>query len=395
MSTQPPRRKRRNPLAILLVVLAALAATITVSVLVVSDEDGTPEVRVVAGVKLDEEGQRAYEQAVQENDGRPDREGPDESPHGDLSREVPKVSDIQRDPDASPAEKQQAVAVATDPEARAEAIDRSQDQAQATTSGSDDISDPQTSATPTQRGCRTRFVQNRSSRNGARPALLVMHYTVSPNRPGRGDVDGITAYFNNPRAQASSNYIVDEEGHCNYVVSEQAKAWTQGFFNPWSISWEVINTGRENDYIGPANGAGLRKLGVLVSDSARRWGIPLRRARVVGCRVVVSGIIDHDTLPCGNFHTDIKPYSLSQVLAAAQRARGPRTVCPSVRKVQRKLNDHKPKRHHEPRLSEDGALGPLTRRALRRFQSAHKLPVTGRVDRPLRKELRIPCRQVR
>lgn len=176
-------------------------------------------------------------------------------------------------------------------------------------------------APPVQRGCETRLVRNRASRGSARPSLLVMHFTVSPNRPGRGDVDGVTRFFNDSHARASSNYVTDAEGNCNYIVPETAKAWTQGSFNPWAISWEVVNSGRELTYAGAPGGPGLAKLGLTLSDSARRWGIPLRRGATSGCRVVRSGIVDHDSLGCGNDHTDIRPFQLDQVIDAAVRAR--------------------------------------------------------------------------
>lgn len=186
------------------------------------------------------------------------------------------------------------------------------------TSGSDVVPERATLATFSQPGCETRAVGNFSSRSGQRPGLIVLHYTVSPNRAGTGDVASIVVFFNNPRAQASSNYVVDNEGHCAYIVSELNKAWTQGNMNPASAcSFEVINTGHEATYIGPAGGPGLRKLARVVSDCAKRWGIPLRIGATNGCSVTLTGIVDHDSLACNNFHTDIKPFSVSQVLQAA------------------------------------------------------------------------------
>jgi len=193
-----------------------------------------------------------------------------------------------------------------------------------TTRGSDVVSASAVRASAAQRGCSTRFVRNRASRGGARPSLLVMHFTVSPNRPGRGDVDGVTKYFNNPRVGASSNYVTDAEGNCNYIVPEAAKAWTQGAFNPWAISWEVVNTGRERTYAGEPGGPGLAKLGLTVSDAARRWGIPLRRGATSGCRILRSGIVDHESLDCGNNHTDIRPFRVDEVVKAARARRGGR-----------------------------------------------------------------------
>lgn len=217
--------------------------------------------------------------------------------------------------------------------ARREASEKA---AEATTSGPDEYSEPLTLAQQTQPGCVTRFVGNRSGRNGARPALIVLHYTVSPNRPGRSDVDGITAYFNSPRSQASSHYVIDAEGNCNYIVPETLKAWTQGFLNPWSIAIEQINTGREGRYAGPA---GLAKLGLVVSDIAKRWGIPLRRGSAPGCGVSRSGIVDHNQLGCRNDHTDINPYSVEQVIAAAIRTRsGSNPPSPAAERQCRKLN---------------------------------------------------------
>jgi peptidoglycan hydrolase-like protein with peptidoglycan-binding domain len=35
----------------------------------------------------------------------------------------------------------------------------------------------------------------------------------------------------------------------------------------------------------------------------------------------------------------------------------------------------------------DGAIGPGSRRAIRRYQADHGLPVTGDIDRPLRRSL--------
>lgn len=191
-------------------------------------------------------------------------------------------------------------------------------------------------AAPEQAGCRSTFVRNRSSRRGVRPRLFVLHYTVSPNRPGWSDVNAITSLFDTPSFQASSNYIVDREGHCAYIVRESDKAWTQAAFNPVSISVEVINTGRENSYAGTA---GLAKLARVVSDSAGRWQIPLRRGQVSGCTVVAGGIVDHEQLGgCGGNHGDITPFSAAAVIAAARAYRASTSITAVDRRTCAKLN---------------------------------------------------------
>lgn len=183
-------------------------------------------------------------------------------------------------------------------------------------------------AAPQQAGCRSTFVRNYSSRNGVKPRLWVVHFTASANRPGWGDVDANLGWFNTPASQASSNYIGDDEAHCAYAVRESDKAWTQAGFNSVSISMEVIATGREGRL---TSAAGLRRIGQVISDSAERWDIPLRRGAVSGCTVVRSGIVDHAQLgACGGGHSDIRPYALEPVIAAAIAHRRSTTDPPAV-----------------------------------------------------------------
>jgi hypothetical protein len=191
-------------------------------------------------------------------------------------------------------------------------------------------------AAPEQAGCRSRFVRNYSSRRGVRPRLWVLHYTVSSNRPGWSDVEAIDSLFNNASFAASSNYVIDNEGHCDYIVRESDKAWTQATYNPVSISVEVINTGSEPTY---AEAAGLAKIAQVISDSSKRWDIPIRHGAVSGCTVTRSGIVDHSTLgACGGNHNDIGHYSIDEVIAAVQAYRHTTEVTATDRATCRKLN---------------------------------------------------------
>jgi N-acetylmuramoyl-L-alanine amidase len=174
---------------------------------------------------------------------------------------------------------------------------------------------------PQQRGCTTELVRNYSSRHGVAPRIFVLHYTVSPNRPGWGDVNAVVHEFDVAAFQASSNYVEDNEGHCAYIVREVDKAWTQAAANPFSISVEVINTGHEPTYAGTA---GLHQLAVIIADVHKRWGIPIQQGLVQGCTVVRPGIVDHHSLGlCGGGHFDITPqYSVESVIAAAKKVAG-------------------------------------------------------------------------
>jgi len=145
-----------------------------------------------------------------------------------------------------------------------------------------------------------------SSRNGASPTEFVLHYTVSPNRPGPSDVLGILNYFESSRV-ASSTYIIDFEGNCVQMVPFSEKPWTQGAANPYAVSVEIIATGRETTAEWLASP--LIRKGILASltrDNLRRMGAPLRYVDPVGC-VFPPGYTDHDSIECGNNHTDVSP----------------------------------------------------------------------------------------
>lgn len=223
-------------------------------------------------------------------------------------------------------------------------------------------------AAPQQRGCTTRLVRNYSSRRGVPPRLFVLHYTVSPNRPGWSDVYAVASLFDRAAFQASSNYIVDAEGHCLYIVRESDKAWTQAAANPFAVSVEVINTGHEPTYAGTA---GAKKVALLIHDVAHRWHFPIQAGAVAGCLVVRPGVVDHRSLgACGGGHFDITPYPITPLIraAAALDATTKPSQLPacSTRTLQARLH-----------VTVDGVVGPKTRAAIRAFQKAHGLTPTG------------------
>lgn len=168
--------------------------------------------------------------------------------------------------------------------------------------------------------CATRYVRNRSSRGGVRPTMFVLHYTVSSNRPGIGDLNAIRGLFNSPSFGASSTYGIDFAGNCQQWVPESQKPWTNGTQNPRSITVEIIATGRESRaqwLASPLIRNG--RLAALARDSMRRNGIPLRRVDPVGCGAP-AGWTDHDSLECGNSHTDVRPTFPYDVFARQLRA---------------------------------------------------------------------------
>lgn len=189
-------------------------------------------------------------------------------------------------------------------------------------------------AAPEQAGCTTRLVRNYSSRRGVRPRELVAHYTVSRNRPGWSDVWAIVGLFDQASFAASSNYVIDAEGNCAYIVRESDKAWTQAAFNPLAISIEFVAMGNEGGLSKQQVAKGAR----VFADAARRWNIPIRRGTVTGCTASAPGIVDHATLgACGGGHHDIKPFSLQPLIDATRSAAGG-TVTAADKVTCRKLN---------------------------------------------------------
>lgn len=180
---------------------------------------------------------------------------------------------------------------------------------------------PTAGATAGVPGCRTQFVVNQSSRHGVRPTQFWLHYTVSPNVPGWGDVNAVVGLFNRSSSQASSHFVLDAEGHCAYIVPLEAKAWTQAASNPFAVSVEVIATGKETTYCpGPC----MKQLRVIARTVSARTGIPLHAGRVSNCTPALSGIVQHfDGGLCSGGHTDIKPFPVDAVVT--QIAAGVRT----------------------------------------------------------------------
>lgn len=264
----------------------------------------------------------------------------------------------------------------------------------------------------------TSLVQNYSSRNGARPALLVVHDTESPGTPGslQGAL-AIRAWFNNPVSQASSNYTTDCAGNTILMVPDTLKAWTQAGFNSWSISDELIGYASWTRADWLKCDTQLRAAAKLFAAEATKWGIPVRLGAVHNCTITRSGIVDHKMLgACGGGHHDNglnfpmtyfiglvhqyqhagpvptpkpKPVTTTAKTTTVvtttpkptpkpkpkpKPVPKPKPLACTVRNVQLELRAHGAKK-----LVVDGVLGANTRSAVSSFQKAHHLHVDGAV----------------
>lgn len=148
-----------------------------------------------------------------------------------------------------------------------------------------------------------------SGRNGAKPLLITLHDTEGANVPKSArDLVGLGNYFDIPATEASSHVGVDEDAWSARYVNDDRKAWTQAYFNPWCLSIEMIGFARQ-DWNAPAKEPQLREAARWVALWHRRYGIPLRRARVTrDGRIVRPGVIQHRALGrLGGGHVDVGP----------------------------------------------------------------------------------------
>lgn len=163
-------------------------------------------------------------------------------------------------------------------------------------------------------GCRTRFfTTNWSARAaGATPRAFWLHYTAGPDVPNsRSDVDGLTAFGNNPSSAVSWHFNMDKDGNCDYNVPLRYKAWTEAGGNSTGISIEVAGKG-DAPYLRPG---GYRELARIYLEIKRRYNIPLRVGALSNCSVTRTGIVTHWMGgPCSGGHVDIKPFDLYQVV---------------------------------------------------------------------------------
>jgi hypothetical protein len=202
-------------------------------------------------------------------------------------------------------------------------------------------------AAPTWPGCTARFVRNYSSRGGVAPRLLVAHYTVSRNTPGWGDVWAIVSLFDRASFQASSNFVIDAEGHCAYIVRTSDKAWTQAGGNPQSISIEFVAYGDE----GHLSPAAIKRGGEVFARAGKLYGIPATRGAVSGCLASRAGIVQHaDGGSCWGGHHDIQPFPLQPLITAAQKAGAPTVkINARDRGACKRAHAYRARRHHTKR----------------------------------------------
>ncbi|MDJ0825105.1 MAG: N-acetylmuramoyl-L-alanine amidase [Rhodobacter sp.] len=111
-------------------------------------------------------------------------------------------------------------------------------------------------------------------RDGARPDLVVLHYTAMPT------ADGALAWLCDPASEVSAHYLIAKTGETYRVVEEDRRAWHAGAgawgavrdVNSRSIGIELDNIGAE-----PFPEPQMAALEALLRDIVQRWSIPPER----------------------------------------------------------------------------------------------------------------------
>lgn len=156
---------------------------------------------------------------------------------------------------------------------------------------------------------------NKSSREGAHPTLIVIHATVSHNKPGLDDLTAIGNYFAETSTQASSHVCTDNEGHSARYVRDGDKAWHCAAFNRLSLGIEQIL---------PGDGSELsrnlyRETARWVARWSKIWHIPIQKGAVSGYTVTRPGVVRHSELGRpGGGHSDPGVYDMHAMLSLAR-----------------------------------------------------------------------------
>lgn len=152
---------------------------------------------------------------------------------------------------------------------------------------------------------RIDYVRNRSSRSSAKIRAVIVHTTESHDRPGRGDVDSVHAWFDNPKSKASSHVIIDAEAHSTTCVPDSEKAWTCAAYNRATLNIELIAFADTPRWRWLKRTRQLKKAAKFTAYWCREHKISVRRAAFADGQVTRDGIGGHSELgQAGGGHHD-------------------------------------------------------------------------------------------
>lgn len=148
----------------------------------------------------------------------------------------------------------------------------------------------------------TTTVANRSSREGGRPKLLVLHTTEG------GTIQSVIAEFNDNASQASSHVVNNAQGESARLVPDSEKSWSVCSYNPFTLNIEQCGFAAmsKEEWFKNANKQ-LSNTAAWLAEWSVAHDVPLRKGIASGStlRIFRTGIVQHKdlgTLGCG--HSD-------------------------------------------------------------------------------------------
>lgn len=155
---------------------------------------------------------------------------------------------------------------------------------------------------------------------GVRLNLITLHDTEGANIKGVADLAGLGNFFGDIDAQASSHVATDSDGNSARFVSDRMKAWHCSGYNSASLGIEQLGFASQTRATWLKNFRQLRETARWIAWWSKRYGIPIRRARVSGGVVTRSGVIRHmDLGSIGGGHSDPgSNYPFNRVLLLAR-----------------------------------------------------------------------------
>jgi N-acetylmuramoyl-L-alanine amidase len=107
-------------------------------------------------------------------------------------------------------------------------------------------------------------------RGGARPVLVVLHYTAMASP------EAALARLRDPAAEVSAHYLIGRDGRAWQLVAEESRAWHAGS-GAWGMIGDVnsASLGVEIDNSGdaPFSEPAMARLEALLAEMLPRWGI--------------------------------------------------------------------------------------------------------------------------
>ena len=159
---------------------------------------------------------------------------------------------------------------------------------------------------------------NYSSRSSS-IKLIVIHATESSRRPD--DLANLGDWFGQTQAQVSAHVGTDAYGNSGRYVEDVQKAWHVAGYNSPALGVEQIGWSADSTAAWEGHGEmEICETARWVARWSKQYGIPIRKGRVSGGRVLLSGVVRHSDLGTigGNHGDPGRGYCMERMLQWAR-----------------------------------------------------------------------------